>query len=605
MSCTTILAGKKITESGFVIAAHNEDERGRYVTYHGMLPERDWDLSDPDQAFLPAEPGYAKVPQVPHTFRTYWVEHVYPDCGAENSDMFLNRNGVLFTSNAGGDSKPDPNDPALVKDGGIGYNIRRAVGERAENARHGVQIALTLIAEWGYAPTGRCYTIADKDEAWIIQVVRGFYYAAARIPDDAVMVMPNHLTIHSLTEFPVSIALDPHDPQVPMNTDWSQGAILYPADLISHAEEQGWYTPRVPGNMDDFDYAWVYQNESGWKNNYNTNRHLIGMRYIMDDPKLECPADPLAGIHNDPDTRYFPLCVYPSRKVTLEKIAKILAEHQALTPDAWAELGPGRTPHIRRGLICCYGNSAETTMSQFAESPERTTLWTALGRSCHQPFIPLHPLNGIPEILEPHKDPSQVMHDHLLCRPERTCWQDNAWWQGFRVFQELADMQFCDVEEDLHELRFAHLAGEKEANDRILAENGDLAAFDREHVEIALKEWKAFAEEHFNLAEIEPHGPVSKAEAPAEIGIRFRMPAGQTPREEGLVLAQGMALMGTEQADVIPGSLQQEAGDIWTARFAAENILNKAWAAGDFDYYLGGLNTEGRTFAGQVILRFL
>lgn len=605
MSCTTILAGKKTTESGFVIAAHNEDERGRYVTYHGMLPERDWDLTDPDQAFLPAEPGYAKVPQVSHTFRTYWVEHVYPDCGAENSDMFLNRNGVLFTSNAGGDSKPDPNDPSLVKDGGIGYNIRRAVGERAENARHGVQIALSLIAEWGYAPTGRCYTIADKDEAWIIQVVRGFYYAAARIPDDAVMVMPNHLTIHSLTEFPVSIALDPHDPQVPMNTDWSQGAILYPADLISHAEEQGWYTPVVSGKTDDFDYAWVYQKGSGWKNNYNTNRHLIGMRYIMDDPKLECPADPLAGIHNDPDTRYFPLCVYPKQKVTLEKIAKILAEHQALTPDAWAELGPGRTPHIRRGLICCYGNSAETTMAQFAESPERTTLWTALGRSCHQPFIPLHPLNGIPEILEPHKDPSQVMHDHLLCRPERTCWQNNAWWQGFRVFQELADMQFCDVEEDLHELRFAHLAREKEANERILAENGDLAAFDREHVEIALKEWKAFAEEHFNLAEIEPHEPVSKAEAPAEIGIRFRMPAGQTPREEGLVLAQGMALMGTEQADVIPGSLQQETEDIWTARFAAENILNRAWAAGDFDYYLGGLNTDGRTFAGQVILRFL
>ena len=605
MSCTTILAGKKTTESGFVIAAHNEDERGRYVTYHGMQPERDWDLTDPDQAFLPAEPGYAKVPQVSHTFRTYWVEHVYPDCGAENSDMFLNRNGVLFTSNAGGDSKPDPKDPSLVKDGGIGYNIRRAVGERAENARHGVQIALSLIAEWGYAPTGRCYTIADKDEAWIIQVVRGFYYAAARIPDDAVMVMPNHLTIHSLTEFPVSIALDPHDPQVPMNTDWSQGAILYPADLIFHAEEQGWYTPGVSGKTDDFDYAWVYQKESGWKNNYNTNRHLIGMRYIMDDPELECPADPLAGIHNDPDTRYFPLCVYPKQKVTLEKIAKILAEHQALTPDAWAELGPGKTPHIRRGLICCYGNSAETTMAQFAENAERTTLWTALGRSCHQPFIPLHPLNGIPEILAPHKDPLQVMHDHLLCRPERTCWQDNAWWQGFRVFQELADMQFCDVEEDLHELRFAHLAREKEANDRILAENGDLAAFDREHVEIALKEWKAFAEEHFNLAEIEPHEPVSKAEAPAEIGIRFRMPAGQIPREEGLVLAQGMALMGTEQADVIPGSLQQEAEDIWTARFAAENILNKAWAAGDFDYYLGGLNTDGRTFAGQVILRFL
>ena len=117
MSCTTILAGKNTTENGFVLAAHNEDERGRYVTFHGILPERNWDLNDPDQAFLPAEPGLARIPQVSHTFRTYWVEHVYPERGAENADMFLNQNGVLFTSSAGGDTNADREDPAVVKDG--------------------------------------------------------------------------------------------------------------------------------------------------------------------------------------------------------------------------------------------------------------------------------------------------------------------------------------------------------------------------------------------------------------------------------------------------------------------------------------------------------
>ena len=604
MSCTTILAGKNITESGFVIAAHNEDERGRYVSYHGILPERDWDLSDPDQASLPAEPGYAEIPQVPHTFRTYWVEHVYPERGAENSDMFLNRNGVLFTSNAGGETKPDPEDPSLVKDGGIGYNIRRAVGERAESARHGVQIALSLIAEWGYSPSARSYTIADKDEAWLIQVVRGFYYTAGRVPDNAVMVMSNHLTIHSLAEFPVSLALDPDHPVVPMDMDFSQGAVLYPSDLISHAMEQGWYTPRTQGRTDDFDFAYAYQKETAWKSTYNTNRHLIGMRYIMDDPELQCPPDPFAAIHNDPDTNFYPFCVYPKQKVTLEKIAGILCDHQALTPDAEAALGPGKTPHLRRGMICCYGNSAETTMAQFAEKSEQITLWTAFGRSCHQPFIPLHPLNGIPEIMEPLEDPSQTMHDHLLCRPERICWKNNAWWQGFRAFQELADMQFADVEEPLHRLRAAHLAREREANEKILAGNGDLRAFDRERIDAALNEWRSFAERYFNLAEIEPHEPVLKAEVPASFEVRFRMPAGQIPREEGMVFAQGMALMGTEQADVIPGSLHQESDGIWSACFAPQNIWNKAYAAGDFDYYLGGLNTEGRTFAGQTIISF-
>ena len=605
MSCTTILAGKKITESGRVIAAHNEDERGRYVTYHGMLPERDWDLSDPDQAFLPAEKGLAKIPQVQHTFRTYWVEHVYPESGAENSDMFLNRNGVLFTSNAGGETKPDPEDPALVKDGGIAYNLRRAVGERAENARHGVQIALSLLAEWGYAPTARCYTIADKDEAWLIQAVRGFYYAAARVPDDAVMVMPNHLTIHSLTEFPVSLPLDPHDPRVPMDMDFSNGAILYPADLVSHAMEQGWYIPRDPGSADDFDFGWVYQKENAWKSTYNTNRHLIGMRFIMDDPDLQCPEDPFAAIHNDPNTNFYPFCVYPKQKVTLEKIAEILCNHEALTPDAVAALGPGKTPHLRRGVICCYGNSAETTMVQFADESERITMWTAFGRSCHQPFIPLHPLCGIPEIMDPLEDPSRTMHDHLLCRPERTCWQNNTWWQGFRVFQELADMQFADVEEPLHALRFEHLRREKVLNEDNLKENGDLKAFDRERIEAALEEWKAFADEHFNLVEILPHDPVQKEPAEPEIEVQFRMPEGQTPCEEGMVLMQGMGLMGTEQADAVPGSLKSGPEGIWSVRFASEKILAKAFAKGDFDYYLGGSNTAGRTFAGQLILRFV
>ena len=604
MSCTTIRAGKNTTANGFVLAAHKEDERGRYVTYHGILPERDWDLYDPDQALLPAEPGLAGIPQISHTESAYWVEHVYPERGAENSDMFLNRNGVLFTSNAGGETKPDPEDPALVRDGGIGYNIRRAVGERAKSARHGVQIALSLLAKWGYSPSARSYTIADKNEAWLIQAVRGFYYAAGRVPDDAVMVMSNHLTIHDLNEFPVSLPLDPYAPQVPMDADFSRGAILYPADLISHAEEQGWYTPRDPEKTDDFDFAWVYQDEQKWKSTYNTNRHLIGMRFIMDDPEMECPADPFAAVHNDPNQNFYPFCVYPKHKVTLEKIANILCDHKALTPDAEAALGPGKTPHLRRGMICCYGNSAETTIAQFDEDPLRITLWTAFGRSCHQPFIPLHPLNGIPEIMAPMTDPSQTMHDHLLHRPERTCWQNNTWWQGFRAFQELADMQFADVEEPLHQLRFEHLKREETANQQILAENGDLFAFDSERIDAALKEWKAFAEKHFNLAEVYPHDPVRKGEDLKEIGIRFRMPDGQTPCEEGMVLMQGMGLMGTEQADVIPGSLHEEEDGIWSVCFAAENILNKAFAAGDFDYYLGGVNTEGRTFAGQLILRF-
>ena len=604
MSCTTILAGKNITETGLVLAAHNEDERGRYVVYRGILPEREWDLNDPAQAFLPAEEGLAAIPQVKHTLRSYWVEHVYPKGGEPNADMFYNEYGVLFTSNAAQNTKPDPDDPALVRDGGIAYNIRRAVGERATSARHGVEIALRLLAEWGYAPRGRNYTIADKDEAWNIQTIRGFYYAAARVPDNAVMVLSNHLTIHSLTEFPVSLALDPKDPRIPMDGDFSQGAIVYPADLITHAIEMGWYKPADPQSFADFDFAFVYQSEESWKQTYNTNRHLLGMRFISDDPDLQCREDPLADLHHDPDRNYYPFCIYPEKPVTLEKLAEVLCCHTALTPNARASLGPGKSPHLRRGQILCYGNSSETTLIQFAGVSRQTTLWTAFGRSCHQLFIPLHPLNGIPEGLKPLEDPVQAIREHFVLRPERVCWKNDLWWQDFRAFQELADMQFCDIEGPFRSLRFEHLAREKAANEAVLAAGGDLAAFDRDRLLTALEEYHAFEKEYFNLALVLPHDPIRRDTQETAVTIRFIMPEGQTPREEGLILAQGMVLLGEESSPVIPGSLKISDDGIWEARFEAGQVLSHAFCDGDFDFYLGGTNTEGRTFAGLVIIHF-
>ena len=604
MSCTTIAAGKKASETDLVLIAHNEDNFGRYAVYRGFLPEADHDLNDPDQAFLPAEEGLAKIPQVPHTFGAYWVENIFPDRGASSSDMFLNRNGVLVTSNSGQDSKPDPNDPALVKEGGIAYNLRRAVGERAESARHGAQIALELLAEWGYAFGGRIYTIADKDEAWSIQTVRGHYYAAARIPDNAVMVMPNHLTIHRLTEFPVSLALDPRHPRIPLDADFSEGAILYPADLVDNAVRHGWFVPQGPDPLEDFDYAFVYQAENCRKVLYNTNRHIRGTQIVLGDPEFELPEDPLAEIHHDPDPRYYPFCVTPKKSVTRDQLREILCSHFETFPEIKTELGPGKSPHLRRGVIVCYGNSTDTTITQFDSQPGRITLWTAFGRSCHQPFVPLHPLSGIPDLLEPMEDPTERLRVHLQHHPERTCWKNNVWWQGFRAFQELADMQFCDIEKPLSQLREEHFSRGKAANAEILKEGGDLKAFDREQVETALHEWKNFAAEHFNLAEIMPLQPIPRGSDAETMEIRFRMPEGQTPAENGMVLMQGMGLLEKESAGAIPGSLKQEANGLWSVKFDARPILAKAYCAGDFDYYLGGINTEGRTFAGQLILTF-
>ena len=166
-------------------------------------------------------------------------------------------------------------------------------------------------------------------------------------------------------------------------------------------------------------------------------------------------------------------------------------------------------------------------------------------------------------------------------------------------------MQFSDIEEPLHTLRHEHLEREKAANNAVLAANGDLASFDRDRILIALEEWNAFAKEHFNLVEMLPHEPIRLNVQDASVTIRFRMPEGQTPVESGMILAQGMVLLETESSPVVPGSLRYSADGIWQADFSAEQVMSHAFCEGDFDFYLGGTNTDGKTFAGQLIINFV
>ena len=74
---------------------------------------------------------------------------------------------MVIVSNSMGTSREGMENADCVKDGGIAFNLRRALAERAQTARDGARILMELIDEWGYAPSGRAYTIADRDEAFV------------------------------------------------------------------------------------------------------------------------------------------------------------------------------------------------------------------------------------------------------------------------------------------------------------------------------------------------------------------------------------------------------------------------------------------------------
>ncbi|MCI7404778.1 MAG: C69 family dipeptidase, partial [Pyramidobacter sp.] len=62
-ACTTVVIGREASPTGHVIVGHNEDDGGRLVNRHGYVPAAD---HAPGET-LPAEDGYALIPQAAHT----------------------------------------------------------------------------------------------------------------------------------------------------------------------------------------------------------------------------------------------------------------------------------------------------------------------------------------------------------------------------------------------------------------------------------------------------------------------------------------------------------------------------------------------------------
>ena len=130
-ACMTFVAGKKVSATGRVIVGHNEDDWPPFTVHHGMIPARSW----PEGTRLPASSGCCStIPQAPRTLACYWGEVKFPE-GDLNADTFLNEKGVLVVSDSGGNSTERMDDPTLLTEGGIKFNLRRAVGERATSAR--------------------------------------------------------------------------------------------------------------------------------------------------------------------------------------------------------------------------------------------------------------------------------------------------------------------------------------------------------------------------------------------------------------------------------------------------------------------------------------
>jgi dipeptidase len=182
--------------------------------------------------------------------------------------------------------------------------------QRASTAREAIKIMSDLVKIYGYKDTGETFSIADKNEAWIMDFIgkgkhgKGAVWVAARVPDGYIAAHANQSRIRNINW------------RDRKNWMWSD-------DVVDFAKEMGWFS----GKKKDFNFQAAYAPvttrslllcESRVWSIYN--RAAPSKKYSADYWRCVEGADP------------YPLFIKPDKKVTMQDMIGFLRDHFHDTP---------------------------------------------------------------------------------------------------------------------------------------------------------------------------------------------------------------------------------------------------------------------------------
>ncbi len=308
-ACTNFIVTRGASTDGSVMVTYAADSHALYgALYHtpggkhksgAMLPVYEWDTG----RYL------TDIPQVKETWSTI---------GNMNEHSL-----IIGETTYGG--RPELEDSTGRMDYGSLIYITL---QRARTAREAIGVIAELADTYGYASSGESFSIADPNEAWIMELIgkgckldkkgrntrKGIVWVARRIPDGYVSAHANQARI---TTFPKD---DPEN-------------CVYSPDVISFAREMGYYD----GPDADFSFCDAYAPLDFGAMRACEARVWAFFRTVADD--MDRYTDYAMG-HNK-DNR-MPLWVKPRAKVSPKTVFDCMRDHYEGTPmDMTADIGAG------------------------------------------------------------------------------------------------------------------------------------------------------------------------------------------------------------------------------------------------------------------------
>ena len=221
-ACTNIIVGKKASVDGSVLVSYSADSYGCYgVMQHfapgchpqgSVRPVYDWETN--------AYKG--TIPEAPVTYNVVGNMNEHQVTIAETT--FGGREELVDTT-------------GLLDYGSLIYIAL----QRSRTAREAIDVMTSLVEEYGYCSEGETFTLADPQEAWIMEMVgkgpgvKGAVWVAVRIPDDCVCAHANQSRIHRFMHY-------------------DKKECVFAKDVVSFARSKGLYK----GKDKDFDFAATY-----------------------------------------------------------------------------------------------------------------------------------------------------------------------------------------------------------------------------------------------------------------------------------------------------------------------------------------------------------
>lgn len=256
-------------------------------------------------------------------------------------------------------------DPSGIMD--YGSLIYTAL-ERASTAREAINVIVSLADEFGYPSEGETFSIADKEEAWIMDLIgkgpeeKGIVWVARRIPDGYICAHANQARIG---KFPQD---DPEN-------------CLFSEDVISFARSRGWYD----GNDADFSFCRAY-----CPLDFSTVRGCDGrvwsafnilcdevFTYEEDGEQKSVASERWLDYAMGYDLEgEMPLFVKPSRKLTVKDVADVMRDHFEGTPmDMTEDIGAGGNALPYRWRPLEWEWEGKTYVNERAIATQQTGFW--------------------------------------------------------------------------------------------------------------------------------------------------------------------------------------------------------------------------------------